>query len=96
MRASHKIGKIRLPAWVAAACATGPSLAPADAFAALIAGRMVLHLSDGLELRRLTPANKEDLLFDELVWVAKAQEEHDGFAQLLRDEGVHVHVFAVQ
>ena len=54
---------------------------------------VILH-RPGLELRRLTPANKEDLLFDELVWVGKAQEEHDGFAQLLRDEGVSVHLFA--
>lgn len=54
---------------------------------------VILHRPD-LELRRLTPANKELLLFDELVWVSKAQEEHDGFAQLLRDQGVTVHLFA--
>ena len=54
---------------------------------------VILH-RPGLELRRLTPANKELLLFDELVWVSKAQEEHDGFAQLLRDQGVTVHLFA--
>jgi predicted RNA methylase len=51
------IGRQVSPAWVAAACATGPSLAPADAFAALMAGRMVLHLSDGLELRRVKVMN---------------------------------------
>src|SRR6185312_13209483 len=51
------IGRQVSPAWVAAACATGPSLAPADAFAALQAGRMVLHLSDGLELRRVKVMN---------------------------------------
>jgi len=28
-------------------------------------------------LRRLTPANKQDLLFDELLWVAKAALGHD-------------------
>jgi arginine deiminase len=33
-------------------------------------------------------------LFDELVWVAKAQEEHDGFAELLRSQGVVVRLFA--
>ena len=53
---------------------------------------VVLH-RPGLELRRLTPANKSSLLFDELVWVSKAQEEHDTFAQILSDEGVHVHLF---
>ncbi|MGH3665191.1 MAG: arginine deiminase [Egibacteraceae bacterium] len=54
---------------------------------------VVLH-RPGLELRRLTPANKDALLFDELVWVAKAQEEHDGFVRLLRDQGVSVRLFA--
>ena len=54
---------------------------------------VILH-RPGLELRRLTPANKEGLLFDELVWVDKAQEEHDGFADLLRSQGVTVHLFA--
>ena len=54
---------------------------------------VILH-RPGLELRRLTPANKEHLLFDELVWVDKAQEEHDGFAELLRSHGVTVRLFA--
>ena len=54
---------------------------------------VILH-RPGLELRRLTPANKDSLLFDELVWVSKAQEEHDGFAELLRSQGVTVHLFA--
>ncbi|CAN5305288.1 arginine deiminase [soil metagenome] len=54
---------------------------------------VVVH-RPGLELRRLTPANKDGLLFDELVWVGKAQEEHDGFAATLEAEGVHVRRFA--
>ena len=41
------------PAWVAAACATAPELSPEDAFAGLMGGRMVLHLADGLQLRRV-------------------------------------------
>jgi arginine deiminase len=53
---------------------------------------VVLH-RPGLELRRLTPGNKDELLFDELVWVAKAQEEHDGFAAALEAEGVRVRRF---
>ncbi len=56
--------------------------------------REVIVHRPGLELRRLTPANKDALLFDELVWVAKAQEEHDGFAALLGDQGVNVRLFA--
>jgi arginine deiminase len=51
--------------------------------------QVILHRPD-LELRRLTPANKDELLFDELVWVSKAREEHDNFADLLRDQGVDV------
>jgi arginine deiminase len=54
---------------------------------------VILHRPD-LELRRLTPANKDELLFDELVWVGKAQEEHDGFAEVLREQGVRVRLFA--
>jgi arginine deiminase len=54
---------------------------------------VVLH-RPGLELRRLTPANKDALLFDELVWVTRAQEEHDGFAALLEGAGVRVRLFA--
>jgi arginine deiminase len=53
---------------------------------------VILH-RPGLELRRLTPANKDSLLFDELVWVTKAQSEHDGFADVLRRQGVRVHLF---
>ncbi len=54
---------------------------------------VILH-RPGLELKRLTPANKDMLLFDELIWVSKAQEEHDSFARLLRDRGVAVRLFA--
>lgn len=50
---------------------------------------VILH-RPGRELRRITPANREDLLFDELVWVDRAQQEHDAFADLLRAEGVRV------
>jgi arginine deiminase len=50
---------------------------------------VILH-RPGRELRRITPANRADLLFDELVWVDRAQVEHDAFADLLRAEGVQV------
>ena len=56
--------------------------------------RQVVVHRPGLELRRLTPANKDALLFDELVWVTKAQEEHDGFVRLLGEQGVTVRLFA--
>jgi arginine deiminase len=47
----------------------------------------------GLELTRLTPSNCDDLLFDDVLWADKAREEHDVFAQVLRDHGVTVHLF---
>lgn len=48
----------------------------------------------GLELTRLTPGNCDELLFDDVLWADKAREEHDAFAQVLRDQGVVVHHFA--
>jgi len=47
----------------------------------------------GLELSRLTPSNIQSLLFDDVLWAKKAREEHDAFAQALRDKGVKVHLF---
>ena len=47
----------------------------------------------GLELTRLTPDNCDELLFDDVLWADKAREEHDAFAQVLRDQGVAVHHF---
>jgi arginine deiminase len=47
----------------------------------------------GLELSRLTPSNCEELLFDDVLWAAKAREEHETFSQLLRDHNVTVHHF---
>jgi hypothetical protein len=47
------IGRQVSPAWVAAACATLPELSPEDAMAGLVSGRMVLHLADGMQLRRV-------------------------------------------
>jgi arginine deiminase len=52
--------------------------------------RTVLLHRPGAELKRLTPRNSADLLFDGLPWVARAQEEHDAFADALRDRGVEV------
>lgn len=54
--------------------------------------RVILHRPD-LELKRLTPTNKDALLFDDVLWVRRAREEHDGFADVLRDRGVKVHLF---
>ena len=52
--------------------------------------RVVILHRPGAELQRLTPQNNDTLLFDGLPWVARAQEEHDAFADLLRSRGVEV------
>jgi arginine deiminase len=41
-------------------------------------------------LKRLTPRNNDQLLFDGIPWVGRAQQEHDAFAQALRDHDVEV------
>jgi arginine deiminase len=51
--------------------------------------KVILHRPD-LSLKRLTPANCHDLLFDDVLWVQKAREEHDVFADLMRERGVEV------
>ena len=55
--------------------------------------RQVIVHRPGLELSRLTPRNIGELLFDDVLWAKKAKEEHDAFAEALRDKGVHVHYF---
>src|SRR4051812_31480987 len=52
--------------------------------------RTVLLHRPGPELSRLTPRNNDQLLFDGVPWVARAQEEHDAFAAALGDRGVEV------
>ena len=54
--------------------------------------QVILH-RPGLELKRLTPSNKDALLFDDVLWVSRAPAEHDAFADVLRDRGVEVHLF---
>ncbi|MGF1698453.1 arginine deiminase [Vibrio kyushuensis] len=41
-------------------------------------------------LTHLTPSNCHDLLFDDVLAVERAGEEHDAFAQTLKDQGVEV------
>jgi arginine deiminase len=51
--------------------------------------RVILHRPD-LELRRLTPRNKDELLFDDVLWVRRARQEHDAFVDALVERGVEV------
>jgi arginine deiminase len=52
--------------------------------------RTVMLHRPGSELRRLTPRNNDQLLFDGVPWVDRAQEEHDAFAAALTERGVEV------
>lgn len=54
--------------------------------------QVILH-RPGRELERLTPRNKDDLLFDDLLWLDRAQAEHDAFAETLRSRGAEVLYF---
>ena len=52
--------------------------------------KVLVHRPD-LSLERLTPGNHDDLLFDDVLWVERAQWEHDQFVRVLRERGVEVY-----
>lgn len=52
--------------------------------------KTVLLHRPGKELENLTPDLLERLLFDDIPYLKVAQEEHDAFADVLRDNGVEV------
>ena len=52
--------------------------------------KVIVHRPD-LSLKRLTPNNHDDLLFDDVLWVERAQWEHDQFVKAMRDRGVEVY-----
>lgn len=51
--------------------------------------KVLLH-RPGFEVENLTPDTMERLLFDDIPDLEVAQQEHDAFAQVLRDNGVEV------
>lgn len=53
---------------------------------------VIVHRPD-LSLTRLTPGNCRDLLFDDVIWVKKARQEHDAFVDTMRERDVIVHEF---
>ncbi|MFC4005121.1 arginine deiminase [Prauserella oleivorans] len=56
--------------------------------------RSVLLHRPGNELKRLTPRNNDQLLFDSIPWVDRAQQEHDAFAGVLKGRDVEVLLLA--
>src|SRR3954447_26897644 len=51
--------------------------------------KVMVHRPD-LSLQRLTPSNHDELLFDDVLWVERAQYEHDQFVERMRERGVEV------
>ena len=55
--------------------------------------KVMVHRPD-LSLQRLTPTNHDGLLFDDVLWVERAQYEHDQFVARMRERGVEVFLLA--
>ena len=53
---------------------------------------VIVHRPD-LAHERLSPTNCHDLLFDDVIWVRRARQEHDAFVDLMRERGVEVLLF---
>src|SRR5512133_169049 len=51
--------------------------------------KVIVHRPE-LSLQRLTPGNHDELLFDDVLWVERAQWEHDQFVARMRERGVEV------
>src|SRR3954468_9677856 len=52
-------------------------------------GTVLVHRPD-LAHERLSPANCHELLFEDVIWVRHARQEHDAFVDLMRERGVEV------
>jgi arginine deiminase len=52
--------------------------------------RQVLVCRPGLAQKRLTPANCHELLFDDVLWVSQARNDHDAFTTALKEREVDV------
>src|SRR5438045_7710085 len=50
---------------------------------------VIVHRPD-LAHERLSPTNCHELLFDDVIWVRRARQEHDAFVDAMREKGVEV------
>jgi arginine deiminase len=50
---------------------------------------VMVHRPD-LAHERLSPSNCHELLFDDVIWVRRARQEHDAFVDLMRERDVEV------
>jgi arginine deiminase len=53
--------------------------------------KVIVHRPE-LSLMRLTPSNHDELLFDDVLWVERAQLEHDQFVACMRERGTEVYL----
>ena len=53
---------------------------------------VMVHRPD-LAHERLSPTNCHELLFDDVIWVRRARQEHDAFVDLMREQGIEVLLF---
>ncbi len=53
---------------------------------------VIVHRPD-LAHERLSPTNCHELLFDDVIWVRRARQEHDAFVDLMRERGVEALLF---
>jgi arginine deiminase len=51
--------------------------------------KVIVHRQE-LSLKRLAPANHAELLFDDVLWVERAQWEHNQFVACNRERGIEV------
>ena len=52
--------------------------------------RTVMVCRPGLAHQRLTPGNRADLLFDDVLWVSEAQKDHAEFVRKMQERGIEV------
>jgi arginine deiminase len=69
---------------------TAPALGVSSEVGAL--KTVIVHRPD-LAHERLSPTNCHELLFDDVIWVRRARQEHDAFVDLMRGRGVEVLLF---
>ena len=53
---------------------------------------VIVHRPD-LAHERLSPTNSHELLFDDVIWVRRAQQEFDAFVEVMRGRGTEVLLF---
>ncbi|WP_104104214.1 arginine deiminase [Arthrobacter sp. 08Y14] len=69
---------------------SAPSAADYGVYSEVGKLRKVLVCAPGLAHERLTPTNREDLLFDDVMWVENAQRDHADFVAEMTSRGVDV------